>query len=127
MADAGKTAYDDNNVFAHILRGEIPCRKLFENEYALAFHDINPQSPTHVLVIPKKPYVSFADFSAQASEEEITGFIRAIGQVTRMLNLEENGYRLLSNMGRDSHQEVPHFHVHIFAGRPLGSMLSRPG
>lgn len=123
---SGKPPYDDGNIFARILRGEIPCKKLYENEFVLAFHDINPQAPTHVLVIPKGRYISFADFSASASDAEIIGLTRAIGHVARMLHLEDSGYRALTNMGPDSHQEVPHFHVHIFAGRPLGPMLSRP-
>ena len=122
---SGKPPYDDSNIFAKILRGEIPCRKVYENEWCLAFHDINPQAPHHVLAIPKSPYVSFADFSATAPEAEIAGFIRAIGHVANMLGFEESGYRLLANMGPDSHQEVPHFHVHLFAGRPLGPMLVR--
>jgi diadenosine tetraphosphate (Ap4A) HIT family hydrolase len=117
--------YDDSNVFARILRGEIPCRKVYEDEHALAFHDINPQAPHHILVIPKGAYVSWDDFSAQASEAEIAGFVRAMGHVAREAGLVESGYRLLANTGLDSHQEVPHLHVHIFAGRPLGPMLAR--
>jgi diadenosine tetraphosphate (Ap4A) HIT family hydrolase len=126
MAVSGIGAYDDQNVFAKILRGEIPCRKVFEDSHVLAFHDINPQAPVHVLVIPKRPYVSLADFSAQASEAEIAGFWRAVGAIARELKLEKPGYRVLANAGPDSHQEVPHFHVHIFGGRPLGPMLVRP-
>ncbi|MHB1305195.1 MAG: histidine triad nucleotide-binding protein [Acidiphilium sp.] len=121
---SGKPPYDDGNIFAKILRGEIPCRKVREDEYALAFHDINPQAPLHVLVIPKGRYVSFADFSANATEAEIAGFFRAVGAVARDLGMEDGGYRLLANMGPDSHQEVPHFHVHLFAGKPLGPMLA---
>lgn len=117
--------YDDNNIFARILRGEIPCGKVYEDEHALAFNDINPQAPVHVLVIPKGPYVSWDDFSARASEAEIAGFVRAIGTVAREAGHLEPGYRLLANVGRDAHQEVPHLHVHIFAGRPLGPMLAR--
>lgn len=120
-------AYDDQNVFARILRGEIPCAKVHETERSLAFRDINPQAPTHVLVIPKGAYVSWADFSAQAAADEIVDFIRAVGDTARMLGLEEPGYRLLANIGADSGQEVPHLHVHIFGGRPLGPMLTRPG
>ncbi|MEE3501198.1 HIT domain-containing protein [Acidiphilium acidophilum] len=120
---SGKPPYDDDNIFAKILRGDIPCRKVYEDEFALAFHDINPQAPYHVLVIPKGRYVAFADFAATAPEAEITGFIRAIGHVAHMLGFEDTGYRLLANMGPDSHQEVPHLHVHLFAGRPLGPML----
>ena len=117
--------YDDNNIFARILRGEIPSRKVYEDEHALAFHDINPQAPHHVLVIPKGRYVSWDDFSATASDAEIAGFIRAVGKVAREAGMVEPGYRLLANIGPDSHQEVPHLHVHIFAGRPLGPMLVR--
>jgi histidine triad (HIT) family protein len=124
MPVSGLGPYDPNNVFARILRGEIPCRKVYEDEFALAFHDINPQAPVHVLVIPKGAYVSFADFSAKASEAEIAGFFRAVGAVARALGLESEGYRLLANMGPASGQEVPHFHVHIFGGRPLGRMLA---
>jgi histidine triad (HIT) family protein len=124
MPVSGLGPYDPNNVFARILRGEIPCRKVYEDEHALAFHDINPQAPVHVLVIPKGAYVSFADFSAKASEAEIAGFFRAVGAVARALGLESEGYRLLANMGPASGQEVPHFHVHIFGGRPLGRMLA---
>ncbi len=118
-------AYDPNNIFARILRGEIPCKKVHETERSLAFHDINPQAPTHVLVIPKGAYVSWADFSAGASEAEIVDFVRAVGEVARMVGAEAPGYRLLANHGPDSHQEVPHLHVHILAGRKLGPMLVR--
>lgn len=118
-------AYDPNNVFARILRGELPAKKVHEDDFALAFHDINPQAPVHVLVIPKGPYVSLADFSAKASDAEIAGFWRAVGRVARELGLEESGYRILANHGANAHQEVPHFHVHIFGGRPLGPMLVR--
>ncbi|WP_295490213.1 histidine triad nucleotide-binding protein [Sphingorhabdus sp. EL138] len=117
--------YDDQNIFAKILRGEIPCRKVFEDEWALAFDDINPQAPVHVLVIPKGAYVSWDDFSAKASDSEIAGFVRAVGHVARELGLVEPGYRLLANIGMDAHQEVPHLHVHIFGGKPLGPMLAR--
>lgn len=117
--------YDDQNIFARILRGEIPCKKVYEDAFAFAFHDINPQAPTHVLVIPKGAYVSWNDFSARATDPEIAGFVRAIGLIAREAGLVESGYRLLANAGPDSHQEVPHLHVHIFAGRPLGPMLVR--
>jgi diadenosine tetraphosphate (Ap4A) HIT family hydrolase len=120
-------AYDDGNIFARILRGEIPCNKVYEDEHALAFNDIHPQAPIHVLVIPKGAYVSLADFSAGASAAEIGGFFQAVGKVARQLGLEEEGYRVLANHGPDSHQEVPHFHVHIMGGRPLGPLLTRPG
>lgn len=125
MAVDATQPYDDQNIFAKILRGEIPARKVFEDDWALAFHDINPQAPTHILVIPKGRYVSWDDFSAQASEAEIAGFIRAVGHVAREAGLVAPGYRLLANAGTDSHQEVPHLHVHLFAGRPLGPMLTR--
>ncbi|MEX1108567.1 MAG: histidine triad nucleotide-binding protein [Dongiaceae bacterium] len=117
-------AYDRNNIFAKILRGEIPCQKIYESEHALAFHDIAPQATVHALVIPKGAYVSFADFSAQASEAEIVGLVRAIGKTAASLGVEANGYRILANHGRDSRQEVLHLHVHIFAGQDLGRMVS---
>ena len=117
--------YDDQNIFAKILRGEIPNRTVYEDEWALAFHDINPQAPLHVLVIPKGAYVSWDDFSAKAPAEEIAGFIRAVGHVAREAGLVEPGYRLLANIGGNGHQEVPHLHVHLFGGRPLGPMLAR--
>lgn len=117
--------YDPQNIFAKILRGEIPCKRVYEDEWALAFHDINPQAPEHVLVIPKGAYVSWDDFSAHASEAEIAGFVRAVGKVARELGLVTPGYRLLANVGIDAHQEVPHLHVHIFGGKPLGPMLMR--
>lgn len=123
MTVSGLPPYDTNNIFARILRGEIPCRKVHEDAWSLAFHDINPQAPTHILVIPKAPYCSFADFSASASAEEIAGFIRAVGKVARDLGLEDRGYRILANMGDHGGQEVPHLHVHLFAGRPLGRMI----
>ena len=117
--------YDDGNIFARILRGEIPAKTVYEDEHALAFHDIAPQAPTHILVIPRGAYVSWDDFSARASDGEIAGFVRAVGHVAREAGLVASGYRLLANSGLDSHQEVPHLHVHIFAGRPLGPMLAR--
>ncbi len=115
--------YDDSNIFARILRGEVPCERIHEDEHALAFRDINPLSPTHVLVIPKGAYVSWDDFSLRASEAEIAGFVRAVGTIARAAGLVEPGYRLLANVGRHAGQEVPHLHVHIFAGRALGPML----
>jgi histidine triad (HIT) family protein len=117
--------YDDSNIFARILRGEIPSDNVFEDDHVLAFRDINPLSPTHILVIPKGPYVSWDDFSARASDAEIGAFVRAVGKIAREAGLVEPGYRLLANVGRDSGQEVPHLHVHIFGGRPLGPMLAR--
>jgi histidine triad (HIT) family protein len=125
MAIDATEPYNESNIFARILRGEIPCKKVFEDEHVLAFHDINPLAPTHILVIPKAAYVSWDDFSANASEAEISAFVRAVGKVARDAGLVESGYRLLANAGLDSGQEVPHLHVHIFAGRPLGSMLAR--
>jgi histidine triad (HIT) family protein len=117
--------YDESNVFARILRGELPCRKAYEDEHALAFHDINPAAPVHVLVIPKGGYVSWDDFSARASDAEIAGFVRAVGHVAREQGLVAPGYRLLANVGGDGGQEVAHLHVHLFGGRPLGPMLAR--
>jgi len=119
-------AYDSNNVFAKILRGEIPCERIYEDEFAVAFDDINPQSPVHILVIPKGEYVSVDDFTEKASDAEVAGFFRAVGAVARQAGAVENGYRILANQGRDAHQEVPHFHIHIFAGRDLGPMIRRP-
>ncbi len=116
-------AYDHDNIFAKILRGEIPCDKVHETEHALAFRDINPQTPVHVLVIPKGRYVSMDDFSANAPDAELADFNRAVGTVARMMGVVENGYRILSNHGRDGHQEVPHFHMHVFGGKNLGRMI----
>lgn len=115
--------YDDTNIFARILRGEIPAKRVYEDAFALAFHDINPQAPSHILVIPKGAYVSWDDFSAQADDAEIAGFVRAVGKVARDAGFVGPGYRLLANTGPNSHQEVPHLHVHIFAGRQMGAML----
>ena len=117
--------YDPDNVFAKILRGEIPCNKVYEDEWALAFHDIAPHAPVHILVIPKGAYVSWDDFSARASADEIAGFVRAVGHVAREQGLVEPGYRLLANLGGHAGQEVPHLHVHLFGGAPLGPMLAR--
>jgi diadenosine tetraphosphate (Ap4A) HIT family hydrolase len=125
MNVSGLPPYDPQNVFARILRGEIPCKRVHEDEFALAFHDINPLTPVHVLVIPKGAYVSAADFHAAASDAEIAGFWRAVGEVARQLGLEASGYRLLANMGPDAGQEVPHFHVHLFGGRPVGRMVPK--
>jgi len=118
--------YDDANIFARILRGEIPAKTVYEDEFALAFHDINPQAPVHLLVIPKGRYVSWDDFSATASDAEIAGFVRAVGHVARGAGVAETGYRLLANMGQHGHQEVPHLHVHIFGGRQFHEMVSPP-
>jgi len=116
--------YDENNIFARILRGEIPSKTVYEDEHVLALHDINPLSPTHILVIPKGPYVSWDDFSDKASDVEIAAFVRAVGKVARDQGLVADGYRLLANVGPNARQEVAHLHVHIFGGRPLGSMLA---
>ena len=115
--------YDRNNIFARILRGEIPCNKVYEDAHVLAFHDISPQSPTHILVIPKGEYVSFDDFSQNASPEEIAALVRAVGRIAREQGVAETGYRILANTGAAAHQEVQHFHVHLFGGRDLGGML----
>jgi histidine triad (HIT) family protein len=123
MSVSGLPPYDTQNIFARIIRGEIPCKKVYEDDFAFAFHDLRPQAPTHILVTPKGPYCSFADFSASASDAEIAGFIRAIGKIAKDLGLEATGYRLLTNMGEHSGQEVAHLHVHLFAGRPLGRMI----
>lgn len=125
MPVKGLGDYDPTNIFARILRGEIPSRRVFENEFAVAFHDIAPQAPIHVLVIPRGPYVSLADFTADAPDAEIAGFFRAVAEVARGLDLEAAGYRVLSNMGENAGQEVPHFHVHLFGGRVLGRMLEQ--
>ncbi|WP_456237121.1 histidine triad nucleotide-binding protein [Arenibaculum pallidiluteum] len=118
--------YDPNNVFARILRGEIPCKKVAEDEHTLAFHDINPQAPVHVLVIPKGAYLSWDDFSARATDAEQAALTRMVGRVAREAGLAETGYRVLANTGRDGHQDVPHLHLHVLGGRPLGPMLQRP-
>ncbi|HUY68230.1 MAG TPA: histidine triad nucleotide-binding protein [Alphaproteobacteria bacterium] len=117
--------YDQANIFAKILRGEIPCRKIYEDEYALAFPDIRPQAPIHVLVIPKGAYADHADFVSRAGEKEIAGFEKAVGKVAAQVGAVEGGYRLIANCGADAHQEVPHYHVHIMAGRALGPMLAK--
>jgi len=119
-------AYDENNIFAKILRGEIPCNKVYEDDFVLAFHDIQPQTKVHVLVIPKGAYTSFADFSQQAPEAEVAGFFRAAGKIAKDLGIEADGYRVLANTGLNGHQEVPHFHLHLFGGQPLGRMIKPP-
>ena len=120
-------AYDDNNIFARILRGEIPATKIYEDEHVLAINDINPQAPTHILVMPKGKYVSFDDFSAKASDAEIAALVRATGQIARDAGVAEPGYRLIANHGPDSQSEVPHLHIHILAGRRMGHLLVRSG
>jgi histidine triad (HIT) family protein len=118
--------YDRNNVFARILRGELPCRKVYEDEHVLAFEDIQPQAPTHIIVIPKGDYVSPDDFSEKASQAELVAFLRAISRIAREQGVTGGGYRILANHGAAAHQEVPHFHLHLFGGRDLGPMLRRP-
>jgi diadenosine tetraphosphate (Ap4A) HIT family hydrolase len=125
MAVDATQPYDENNIFARILRGEIPCTKVYEDEHALAFLDINPQAPVHILVIPRGQYVSWDDFSERGSAEEIAGFVRACGTVARKKGLVAPGYRLLANVGRNGGQEVPHLHVHLLGGGPLGPMIVR--
>jgi len=119
------TAYDDNNVFAKILRGDIPCDRVLENDHVLAFRDIAPVTPTHVLVIPKGKYVSMDDFSAHASDAEIAAFIRAVGAVARDAGVADDGYRILANIGKNGRQEVPHLHVHVMGGADVGPMINR--
>ena len=118
--------YDRNNIFARILRGELPCRKVYEDQHVLAFHDIRPQAPTHIVVIPKGEYVSLDDFLEKASEAELVAFLRAISRIAREQGVTDGGYRILANHGAAAHQEVPHFHLHLFGGRDLGPMLRRP-
>ena len=117
--------YDASNVFARILRGEIPAKRVYEDEWAIAFHDVAPQAVVHVLVVPRGAYVSWDDFAARAGDAEIAGFVRAVGHVAREQGLVASGYRLLANTGGDAGQEVPHLHVHLFGGGPLGPMLAR--
>jgi diadenosine tetraphosphate (Ap4A) HIT family hydrolase len=119
-------AYDETNIFAKILAGVIPCDKVYEDDQALAFRDINPQAPVHVLVIPKGPYANLEEMIAEAPPAFVGGFWAAVAETARRLGVVEDGYRLLVNNGRDAHQEVAHLHVHLFAGRPLGPMLKRP-
>ena len=118
--------YDRANVFARILRGELPCTKVYEDDYVLAFRDINPQAPTHIVVIPKGEYASVDDFSENASAAEMAAFMRAIGRIARAEGVAESGYRVLANHGAAAHQDVPHFHLHLVGGRDLGPMLRRP-
>lgn len=118
--------YNPENIFAKILRGEIPCNKVYEDEHTLAFHDIDPKAPVHVLVIPKGPYVNMEDFHETASDVEIAALTRAVGKVARLTGVSETGYRILSNNGEDAHQEVPHLHIHVVGKRDLGRMIGRP-
>ena len=115
--------YNCQNIFAKILRGEIPCQKFYEDEYVLCFPDINPLASIHLLIIPKKPYISFNDFSLNGSSEELSAFFQSVGRIAQKAGLEATGYRLIANHGRDAHQEVPHFHLHLVGGEPLGAMM----
>lgn len=117
-------AYDSDNIFAKILRGELPCKKVYDDEFALAFEDIHPKAPVHVLVIPKGPYVSQDDFATSASDAELAGFERAVCKVVQSTNIASTGYRLIANCGTNGHQDVPHYHVHVVGGKALGPMLS---
>ena len=119
-------AYDPSNIFARILRGEIPCKAVYENDHALAFHDINPQMPVHVLVIPKGPYVTFDELAANGTTEELADFVRAVGEVARLTGVTDCGYRLIANNGVDAHQEVQHLHVHVFGGKRIGGRMIKP-
>lgn len=116
--------YDQNNIFAKIIRGEIPANKVFEDDKVLAFHDISKAAPTHVLVIPKGEYINFPDFVAKASESEISHFFKTVNEIAKSLNIINSGYRILANIGSDANQSVPHFHMHILAGKKLGPLLS---
>jgi histidine triad (HIT) family protein len=119
-------AYDRNNVFARILRGELPCTKVHEDEHVLAFRDINPQAPSHVVLIPKGEYVSATDFSAKASDAELASFMRAVATIAAAEGITDTGFRLIANAGKDGRQEVPHFHMHVLGGRDIGPMVRRP-
>jgi histidine triad (HIT) family protein len=116
--------YDKNNIFAKIIRGEIPAKKIYEDDKILAFHDISKAAPTHVLVIPKGEYLNFSDFTAKANSEEISHFFKKVSEIAKLVEADKTGFRLLSNIGSDAHQTVPHFHVHILAGKKLGPLLS---
>jgi len=126
MPVSGLGAYDDHNIFARLLRGEVPSRRVFEDDYAVAFHDIAPQAPIHVLVVPRGRYVSMADFTAHGSDAEIAGFFRAVGLIARELGLEAPGYRMLANIGEDGGQEVPHLHIHLFGGQAFAQRMVTP-
>lgn len=115
-------AYDQNNIFARILRGEIPNQTVYEDDHVLAFNDIDPKTPVHILVIPKGAYISIDDFGQNASAEEQVAFFKAIGAITKEKGLQEPGFRVIANAGENGNQEVPHFHMHILGGRNLGPM-----
>lgn len=118
-------SYDENNIFAKIIRGEIPCDKVYEDDHCIAFNDISPRAPVHVLVIPKGAYVNLDDFHEKASDQEIAALMRAVGTVARMTGVSESGYRFISNNGVDARQEVPHLHIHVLGKRDLGGMVGR--
>ena len=117
-------SYDKNNIFAKIIRGEIPAGKVYEDEKILAFHDIHKAAPTHVLVVPKGEYIDFPDFVAKAKAEEISYFFKKVDELTKLLKVDESGFRLIANVGANAHQTIPHFHVHILAGKKMGPLLS---
>lgn len=116
--------YDDTNIFARILRGEIPVKKIYEDDHVLAFHDAFPKAPVHALIIPKGKYLNMDDFNAKASEEEVLAFYRAVPKVVKELGVGEKGFRTIANTGADGGQEVPHFHIHIIGGKTVGPMVS---
>ena len=118
--------YDPSNVFARILRGELPCKKIHENAHVLAFADVRPLLPIHVLIIPKGAYVTMDDFTAKATPEEIVALFRAVGEVARISGAESGGYRVIINNGENGHQEVPHLHIHVLGGKPVGRMVGVP-
>ena len=118
-------AYNPDNIFAKILRGEIPCKKVYENQDVLAFYDIKPQAKIHILVIPKQPYQSWDDFSAHATPHQMAALMQAVGLIARQLGLNQQGYRVLANNGQNAHQEIPHFHLHLLGGHPLGPMIQK--
>ena len=115
--------YDENNIFAKILRSEIDCKKINENDYTLAFFDINPQAPIHILIIPKNPYVNMYDFNKNASSAEILGFWELVNDIIDHQGINNNGFRIISNTGKDGNQDVPHFHLHLLGGKNLGRMI----
>ena len=120
-------AYDINNIFAKILRGEVPCEVINEDEHTLSFADINPQAPVHVLVIPKGAYTDWSDFVSRANPKEIVAFTKAISRVADLTGISETGYRVISNVGVDSHQEVPHLHMHVLGGTAIGPLVTVKG
>ena len=118
-------SYDPSNIFARILRGELPCKKIAEDQHTLAFEDINPQAPVHILVIPKGSYVDWSDFTCNASDVEQSAFVKMIGHVASLAGITDSGYRVISNSSNDGHQEVPHLHMHVLGGAAIGPMVSR--